>query len=93
MNWTAIRKHLLDARDIRDHWASNMCGWHFEAPGQPIGLREKLITLRDTMRTRWAATVCEVRGHNIEADAANPESGSEDLSCTRCGWSQRVYHN
>ena len=90
--WKTIRHALLDFKDIRAHWASNMCGWHFEAPGQPIGLREKLSTLHSTLATRAAWAVCELRGHAYES-TAYPESGGEDLDCTRCGFHQRVYHN
>ena len=39
-----------------------------------------------------ADVVCEVTGHDWYTWAADPENGSEDLCCRRCGFSERVYH-
>lgn len=38
--------------------------------------------------------VCRVRGHDIVNDGwAGPESGGEDMHCTRCDWSfHHIYY-
>jgi len=33
---------------------------------------------------------CEEHGHDLEA-SGDPENGSEDLCCKRCGWFKRVW--
>lgn len=36
-------------------------------------------------------SLCKMFGHKIEVDAnIGPESGSEDLYCARCGYSQHI---
>lgn len=43
----------------------------------------------------WLVSVvaCATIGHSLVCSHVDPESGSEDLLCRRCGWSVSVHHN
>ena len=36
-------------------------------------------------------TLCKWFGHKLTVDYADPENGSETISCTRCSWCETVY--
>lgn len=41
-------------------------------------------------RTGWWPLVCAMRGHDLTVTACDPEHGSEDIACNRCGWSHHA---
>lgn len=86
-------RHLTNVRDLRDHYNANMCEWAFEAPGEPITLRMKWITLRGVIADRLRATACEFLGHDYTPDGCDyVESGGEGFTCNRCGHGFTAWH-
>ena len=34
---------------------------------------------------------CRIFGHNLEGESSvGPDSGSEEITCTRCGWYENI---
>lgn len=51
------------------------------------------IAWRRVLAMRWAATVCEIKGHDYQSDGADyPDSGGEGFTCERCGRSFTAWH-
>jgi len=92
-DWDDIKKHYASARQDRFYDREYDAFYRGNEPKHflPVWL-DPVVAAWAVFQMRWLATVCEFRGHDITADNCNPESGGEDLTCERCGWSQRVYH-
>lgn len=48
----------------------------------------RVYAWEETARVAWRCTVCAVRDHAYEDQSViGPESGTEHIVCSRCGWS------
>lgn len=89
-----MKKKLLE---LKSWWA-----WKKEC----AYLEESMIAYDEQRKATWLDTVkiwgqvfyqellalkCQWSGHDYIADNADVENGSEDLSCARCGHSERIY--
>lgn len=69
------------------------CGWS-QTEGRDFGWEQRRAyrrAFRKEALSYWTIPLrCWWFGHQLEVDAYSAENGTEDISCTRCGWSHHA---
>jgi len=67
--------------------------WEGREGIKPTPVRDFFATLYLTLRRLWIRLVCHFHGHAIEVESSiGPDSGTEYLSCPRCGFSHTIHY-
>ncbi len=94
---TTVFKHLLNPRDLREHYAAALLDCRFEryCAGQSDSARwsDRFTAAWFVFVTRYHAAVCDLRGHDYDTNGCDyPQDGGEGFTCARCGYSFTAWH-